>query len=217
MAVAFPWDRRPFPVSLGRGELPRVRVKGIGVEAGVLLGFSAAILATNYALAGFPNVKLFDLLVFAAGYALGFRRGAAVAALSWLVYGTLNPWGPTTAPLLATVAFSELVYAVAGSSFRRLLPPSQVRWVPDRHSLLLAAVAVACTVGYDALTNVYTGIVWAQLAGSTEYAKWLLIALFNPGALWFSAMHAGSNAAFFSLLGPALLRTSWKIRGVLPS
>ena len=46
------------------------------VEAGAILAFVAAILATNIALTSFPNVKLFDLMVFLAGYALGLRRGS---------------------------------------------------------------------------------------------------------------------------------------------
>ena len=52
--------------------------------------FLAAILGTNYALSALPNVKLFDLLVFVAGYTLGVRRGATVAVGAWFVRSTTS-------------------------------------------------------------------------------------------------------------------------------
>ena len=176
------------------------------VEAGTILAFVAAILATNYALTGFPNVKLFDLLVFVAGYTLGFRRGAAVAALAWVAYGTLNPWGPTTGPLLVTVMTAETVYAGAGAVMRRFVDPSGLRVVPGRKSLAIGAVAVLCTLVYDGITNAYTGFAWEQMAGSADYGRWLAVALFNPGALFFTAAHVSSNLLFFGAFAPLLIR-----------
>ena len=46
------------------------------------------------------------------------------------------------------------------------------------------------------VTNIYTGIVWAQMTGGFEYKRWILTALFNPGALLFGAYHVGSNVVF---------------------
>ena len=94
--------------------------------------FVVAILATNYALSGLPNVKLFDLLVFAAGYSLGLRRGALVAVTAWLVYGNVNPWGVAQAPLLLTLMGAEVGYAVAGALVRRFVAPDAVRLGPSR-------------------------------------------------------------------------------------
>jgi hypothetical protein len=170
------------------------------------LAFILVILTTNYALAGIPNVKFFDLLVFAAGYTLGFRRGVIVATGAWLIYGTFNPWGIAGPLLLVTMMMSEVVYALAGAGLRRLVSPQRIRFMPGWHGLLFAAAAVACTLTYDVLTNVYTGVVWAQMVGGTEYGRWVLIALFNPGALLFSAMHIGSNIFFFSAFGPTLVK-----------
>ncbi|MBI4199603.1 MAG: hypothetical protein HY535_03915 [Chloroflexi bacterium] len=215
MAVPLPGTRRTFAILGARPEALRSWVPRAAAEAALLGAFMGAILATNYALASFPNVKLFDLLVFVAGYALGFRRAAAIAVLSWGVYGTFNPWGPTTLPLLFVVSASEPVYALAGGLLRRTLPPSKLRLVPGKGSLLLGAVAVATTLAYDAATNVYTGVSWAQFAGSSEFGRWVLVALFNPGALWFSAMHVASNVAAFSLLTPALARGAERLKGAL--
>ena len=182
------------------------------VEAGAILAFVAAILATNLALTSFPNVKLFDLMVFLAGYTLGFRRGAAVAVAAWLVYGNFNPYGPTTLPLLATVMAAETVYAGAGAFVRRMVAPGSVRLLPSRSSLFFAAAAVVSTLAYDIAANLYTGISWAMFAGSTDYSRWIVIALFNPGALFFTAAHLSSNVLFFAAFAPLLVKGAEKIR-----
>ncbi len=190
-------------------------VQALGRELVLPAAFILAILASNFALASQPNVKLFDLLVFTAGFTLGFRRGALVAVGAWLVYGTFNPWGAATPLLLATLMMSECVYALAGAGMRLLVAPGQLRVLPGRWSLLLAAAALVTTLAYDALTNVYTGIVWAQMTGGFEYKRWILTALFNPGALLFSAYHVGSNIIFFALLGTAMIKGAEKAKKVL--
>ncbi|MBI4311579.1 MAG: hypothetical protein HY681_07330 [Chloroflexi bacterium] len=171
-------------------------------QAAAMAGFLAAILASNYALQGFLNVKLFDMLVFLAGYTLGFRRGAIVAAAAWVVYGTFNPFGPSGMPLLAIEMASEGAYALAGALARRLVQSDRVRLLPSRAGLVFAAAAVVSTLAYDAATNIYTGVAWAALAGSADYSRWIGVALFNPGALWFAAAHLSSNVVFFAALAP---------------
>ena len=168
--------------------------------------FVALILASNYALAGLPNVKLFDALVFAAGYALGFRRGAAVAVAAWLVYGQINPWGAAQPQLLAVLIAGETLYAGAGALARRFVGPGRVTLGPSAATLAFLVPALVVTPVYDVLTNVYTGYFWATVAGSGEYARWIGVALFNPGALFFMAVHVGANAAFFPVFGPPLVK-----------
>lgn len=168
--------------------------------------FVALILASNYALAGLPNVKLFDALVFAAGYALGFRRGAAVAVAAWLVYGQINPWGAAQPQLLAVLIAGETLYAGAGALARRFVGPGRVTLGPSAATLAFLVPALVVTPVYDVLANVYTGYFWATVAGSAEYARWIGVALFNPGALFFMAVHAGANAAFFPVFGPPLVK-----------
>ncbi len=192
-----------------------VPVQAIGRELVLPAAFILAILASNFALASQPNVKLFDLLVFTAGFALGFRRGALVAVGAWLVYGTFNPWGAAGPLLLATLMMSECLYALAGAGLRLLVSPQRLSLIPGRWSLLLAAAALVTTLAYDLATNVYTGIVWAQMTGGFEYKRWILTALFNPGAMLFSAYHVGSNVVFFALLGPALLKAAARARKAL--
>jgi len=175
-------------------------------EVVVPFAFILAILAANYAMASLPNIKFFDLIVFVAGYTLGFRRGIFVATGAWLIYGTFNPLGVAGPLLLVTMIVSEIVYALAGAGLRRLTSPQRPRFFLGWQSLLFAAAAIVCTLTYDVLTNVYTGVVWARMVDGAEYGRWIWIALFSPGALLFSAMHVGSNIFFFAFFGPVLVK-----------
>ena len=175
-------------------------------ELYVLSGFLITILVSNYALTAVPNVKLIDLLVFVAGYTLGFRRGVVVATGAWLIYGTFNPWGMAGPFLLVTLMSSEVIFVVAGYSLRLLLPNANLSLRPNSSTFILLGMAMACTLAYDVVTNLHTGIMWAQMIGSTDYVRWINIAIFNQGALMFSAIHVTSNAVIFVILGPILIR-----------
>ena len=89
-------------------------------EAAVMAAFVIAILGTNLVLANYPNVKMFDTLVFVAGYTLGFRRGALIAATAWIIYGTANPFGTSGMLLLGVQIVGEIGYALAGSVARNI-------------------------------------------------------------------------------------------------
>lgn len=168
--------------------------------------FVVLILLSNYALAFIPNVKLFDLFVFVAGYSLGLRRGLTVAAIAWLVYGNFNPWGFASSPLLIVLIVSETFYVFAGVLTNRL--------VSRYERVALLASAVIATTLYDIATNVYTGIFWAQIS-NREYFEWVMIAIFNPGALMFMLFHVGSNSIFFPVFGPLLIENTEKIKQIL--
>lgn len=174
--------------------------------------FVLAILISNYALAALPNVKLFDLLVFVAGATLGLRRGLLVAAAAWLVYDMANPWGPAQAPLLLTKVGAEMGYAVAGALFARLGMLNALRLGPSKASVGFVVAALATTIAYDLATNLYTAYFWAGIAGSTEYARWIGVTLFGPGALLFMVLHVGSNVALFPVFGPLLIKGAEKAK-----
>lgn len=192
--------------------IPWVKKFPLLADAVFMLAFLAAITATNLTLTSFPNVKLFDVMVFVAGYTLGFRRGSVIAAVAWVVYVNTNPWGPIGIVQLGTLMVSETVYAGAGALISKYVPPSRVRFLPSKTSLVFGIVAVACTIIYDLLTNIYTVYLWAQLAGSTDYWKWMLVTLFNPGAVFFSAAHLSSNVLFFTAFAPLLIRWTQKLK-----
>lgn len=192
----------------GTGRIPRRLVSDLLAPA----AFIVAILVTNYALSGLPNVKLMDLLVLTAGFTLGFKRGAAVAVGAWLVYGNFNPWGFAQGPLLLTMMSGEVLYAAAGAFARRLIAPERMSLGPSRATLVFVAAALVVTPAYDLITNVYTGYYWATIAGASDYGRWITVALFNPGALFFMAVHAGANLALFPVFGPLLVKGAERFR-----
>ena len=167
--------------------------------------FIMAICLSNYALASFPNVKLFDFIVFSSGYFLGLRRGATIAVASWYIYGHINPWGPVAFHLLITLMAAEIIYAAAGAYIRAQSNElkSSSNSFKTRRDFFFAAII--CTVAYDLLTNIHTGIIWAGIADSGEIARWVFISVFGPGALLFSAIHVSSNALIFAGVGPFIL------------
>tara|TARA_Y100001960_G_scaffold65632_1_gene69008 strand:+ start:25504 stop:26283 length:780 start_codon:yes stop_codon:yes gene_type:complete len=168
--------------------------------------FVALILVSNYLLSSLPNIKLFDLMVFLAGYTLGIRRGITVGIVAWFFYGQINPWGIASAPLLITLMAAESVYAIAGSVVSMVMSNKKVSVKPGVTYLLFLSAAVIATPTYDILTNISTGYFWATIAGSSEYGAWIKSALLNPGALFFMLVHTGANVAFFVTLGPTLAK-----------
>ncbi len=151
-------------------------------RAAVIGLLSALAIATNYAMIGIPNVKLMDSIVFLAGMGLGFADGAAVATLTWLVYGFLNPYGFVPTIWLATT-LGEWLFALAGS-LSRALPGG--RRVPA-----LAVLGFATTLAYDLITN-------AAFATTFGLPVWTALVAGVP----FALLHELTNAAAFSILVP---------------
>ncbi|MEM2094894.1 MAG: hypothetical protein QXI32_06325, partial [Candidatus Bathyarchaeia archaeon] len=122
----------------------------------IVVCLSALCVGTNYAMLPLSNVKLMDTVVFTTSLAFGFATGAAVAALSWLVYGTLNPLG-FSAPILATVILSEMVYPYAGLMVRRNRSLRELNSSSITRSVVLGTTGFLCTLAYDLITNAVSG------------------------------------------------------------
>jgi len=151
--------------------------------------FSAAILASNYVLIGLPNVKLFDMLVFVAAYIYGLPTGVAVAAVTWLVYGTVNPYGAASPPLIATLMASQSVYALLGRLAHKRAGETAVA-----RSVWFGLFGAAGAVVYDFITNAFTGFFFygSVVAG--------LVA-----GIPFAVIHTVANLLIFSLAAPPVL------------
>ncbi len=89
------------------------------MRTSLIAALVALSVSSNYALIWIPNVKLMDLLVFVAGFISGPFDGAIVGALSWIVYGFLNPRGWILTILVATTV-AEAVYGIAGGFLRKI-------------------------------------------------------------------------------------------------
>jgi len=156
----------------------------------VITGYTSAILASNYALTALPNVKLFDFLVFLAACLYGLPVGLSVASLSWLVYGTINPYGASPAPLLVLQIVGELGYAFLGFLVARLADGEKMLV----RGLIFGLCGSAGAAAYDLLTNAFVGVVYY---GSV----WTGLITGIP----FAVIHNAANFIIFSTLTPPVL------------
>ncbi len=118
--------------------------------------FTSLSIATNYALAGLPNVKLEDTLVFCSAYSFGLKIGLYVAIASELVWGIISPYG-FGGIIIPFLVVGELLYALAGSFASKLWP--EVTNGFHNESLFFGAIIAICAFVWDTETNIATGLI----------------------------------------------------------
>jgi len=162
-------------------------------------------ITTNYLLIGIPNIKVMDLFVFVSGYVMGSLSGALVGVLTWLVYGTINPYGFNLPTLVAT-CIGESFYGIFGGLSAKL----SLKVIPEQAhidskslfigSLKLGILGFLITFMYDLFTNVVTAFVF-----EIPLFAWIILGV--P----FIITHVLSNFFFFFLVGGLLINTLKKI------
>jgi len=157
-------------------------------------------ITTNYLLIGIPNVKVMDLFVFVSGHMMGSLSGAIVGSLTWLIYGTINPYGFNLPTLIAT-CIGESFYGIFGGLSTKLgLKISSEQFHIDsrlfKESLKLGILGFLITFVYDLFTNAVTAFVF----GIPLFA-WIFVGV--P----FTVTHEISNFFFFFLAGGVLIHT----------
>ena len=170
----------------GHIDKPLAKTLAFSKRTSLIALLVALSVSSNYALIWIPNVKLMDLLVFVAGFVAGPLDGAIVGALSWMVYGFLNPYG-WILPIWIATMLSETIYGITGGIIRKnLFRVGKAE---------LALIGLLCTLCYDILTN---------LAFSLTFNIPLKVALI--AGIPFSLAHELSNAVLFSIAGSALIK-----------
>jgi hypothetical protein len=138
-----------------------------------------------------------DAVVFTTGFFFGVTQGTAVAAIAWLVYGTLNPLG-ISVPVLLAVVPSEAIYALAGGLLRRTATGDSSGKTSVERSIVFGAAGLFSTLAYDLITNAVSGLL-------SYNSVWMGLLTMNfPIPL--GIMHEASNLVLFAVLTPALLR-----------
>ena len=161
---------------------------------------TALCISTNYLMIGLVNIKLMDLFVFVSGYLMGPFIGALVGVLTWLVYGTLNPYG-FSLPIFFATSLGETVYGVVGGLCARfrLEAPKSIS-VDDLGfwalNFKIGILGFLSTFIYDLFTNIVSGIV----VGIP-----ILVSIIM--GIPFSITHEVSNFAFFFFGGTVLIST----------
>jgi len=172
----------------------------------LVVSLSALCIGTNYAMFPLSNVKLMDAIVFTTGLVFGFVPGAAVAVVSWLVYGTLNPLGISIL-VLFTVIPSEIIYPLVGHLLRKTKYGRSTENVTTlSRSVVFGSVGLFATLAYDLITNAVSGLL-------AYNSIWLGLATMNfPAPL--GIIHEASNLVFFAAVVPVLLEV---VRKTLPT
>ena len=179
---------------------PPPRLRGTQKVAVVAL-FTALAVTTDYAMLPFANIKLMDTIVFVSALMFGLETGVSVGALTWLVYGSVNPLGSAFGPLLAILVASETVYAFLGSLARRIFSLRTVG-VPAR-SLFWGCLGLIGAFVYDVITILVPTMMTGVSFG-------VAMASFVP-AIPFMLAHEISDFAFFATAGPILVGAIFKV------
>jgi uncharacterized membrane protein len=159
---------------------------------------AALCIGTNYAMLPLPNVNLMDAIVFTTSLFFGVIPGAAVATISWLVYGTLNPFG-LSLPVLITVIISESIYVVAGYLVRKTSsksPKSNFKGL--ERNIIYGTAGLFATLAYDLITNAIVGLVVYK-------SVWIGLLTMNV-PIPLGIIHEASNFFFFATVVPILVR-----------
>ena len=159
---------------------------------------TAIIVSSNYALIGFPQIKLMDSMVFLTGYLFGIKAAISVSILSWLVYGSINPLGAAGFPLIVVLMIGEMVYGIAGSIFRKYYnTPFKFNKNSIRITIMLGCISIICTFIYDIWTNAIEGLIIFQNVDG--------IILRIITGIPFSIIHQLANVVIFCFLVPIFI------------
>jgi succinate dehydrogenase/fumarate reductase cytochrome b subunit len=150
--------------------------------------FCALSIGTNYALVSVVNVKPMDFIVFLGGFLFGEVVGSSIGIFSWLIYGSMNPYGFDPRIWVATM-LAESLYGITGGLLRRMLGSTSFSTRRLSLSVFFAAMGFLATVLYDLTTNT----VYASVMGQP-----LIIAILT-GAVW-AVVHEGANFLIFGVL-----------------
>lgn len=159
--------------------------------------FTALIVGSDFVLAGIPNVKLVDTLVFVSAYLYGFRVGASVAVLSEFLWSYLSPWGMPgyIAPFLVA---GEVVFAFGGYAASKLWKEKD--GLPMGKSVFIGGALALGAFLWDIETNVATALIafWPAVSPANVMVTILY-------GVPFMLSHEVSDFVFGMLFAPVII------------
>jgi len=173
-------------------------------DISVICILTALCIASNYALIGLPNVNIMDITVFASGYVFGSLVGTIVGALSWVIYGFINPFGFNLPIWLATILGESLFGLVGGlvRTIRKNNPGNDVL----KFNCEMALWGFTLTIAYDLFTNIVFAFSFGASLTYAFVSGWIL----PP---WFGIVHEASNTVLFFLAFYPLLKAIERVKG----
>jgi|TARA_B100001750_G_scaffold240124_1_gene249296 hypothetical protein len=167
-------------------------------EIALISIFTAIIVASNYTLIAFPQIKIMDGMIFLAGYLFGFPIAASITILSWLIYGSLNPLGGAGFPLIIILMIGEMIYGISGTVCRKYFKiENMFTSKPVQTTVLLGSLGIVCTFVYDIWTNALDGLIIYQSVDG------MILRIIT--GIPFSIIHQIANFAVFSVLVPIFI------------
>ncbi len=170
--------------------------------------FTALSVVLAYILVSLPNIELFTLSIFLAGFIMGKKEGFFIGTLSALIFVFFNPYGVSPLPLLTYqiihYAFTGLIGALThdvleGRSFYR--PELDLYTLPMM--ILFGFIGGIITISFDIITSFIGAI---TIYGTLD----AFIPYFLSGVV-FTTIHEAGNILGFVFILPGLIQVVHKI------
>ena len=168
-------------------------------ELATIAIFTSLIIASDFSLTPFPNVKLLDTLVFSIAFVFGFGMGTSVAITSEVIWGFVSPYGPASLINIFTV-LGELFFVIAGVLASRVWKQDENRtWGLSLESFYFGAIIAICAFLWDFETNLAMGLI----ADGFKFTFYALT--FEITGASFAIVHEASDFLIGSALAPVAI------------
>jgi len=130
-------------------------------DLALVAAFTALAVASDFALADVPNVKLVDPIVFSVAFVFWIKKGVYVGVLSELIWGTLSTYG-FGGYIIPFLVGGEVLYALAGWAAARLWAGGSRL---SARNLYFGAALALCAFLWDLETQAGTALLsfWPSL------------------------------------------------------
>ena len=170
--------------------------------------FTALAVVLGYALAYLPNIEVFTLMIFLAGFFLEKKDGAIVGLMSSFIFVFFNPYGVSPLPLFAYQLFhyslTGCLGGLVGTYLRKkdYFNPKESLYIPKIMGFL-GIIGASITFSFDIITTLIGALLFYK-----GFASFILAYL---SGLVFTTLHFIGNTLGFIFLLPGLIELVHKL------
>jgi len=174
----------------------------------LLSTFTALAVVIGYMLVFLPNIELFTLMIFLAGFIMGKKDGAIIGLMSSFIFVFFNPYGVSPLPLFAyQLAHYSLVGFLGGISHNFLSKKDYFKPEDDlyvfRVLLIFGIIGAVITFVYDILST----LIGALSIFGTLDTFWVTYIIGLP----FTTVHLIGNTLGFIFILPGLIQLIYRL------
>ncbi|MFX1392561.1 MAG: ECF transporter S component [Promethearchaeota archaeon] len=174
-----------------------------------LLGiFTALAVVLGYALVFIPNIELFTLMIFLAGFIMGKRDGAIVGLMSSFIFVFFNPYGVSPLPLFAYQLVHYALVGFLGGVICNFL--NKKDFFKPEEDLYVFPVLIIFAITGAVITftfDVISTFIGALVFYGTLESFWPTYIIGLP----FTTIHLIGNTLGFIFILPALIQLIYKM------